>query len=72
MSAKNKINIGIIGCGNISQTYFNGAKIFEVLNVVACADLNMEAAKAKAAENASRAQTVEQCWPTRKSIWSST
>jgi len=60
MSVKNKINIGIIGCGNISQTYFNGAKIFEVLNVVACADLNMEAAKAKAAENASRAQTVEQ------------
>lgn len=26
-----KIGIGIIGCGNIAQAYFNGAKLFEVL-----------------------------------------
>lgn len=60
MTTKNQINIGIVGCGNISQAYFNGAKTFEVLNVVACADLNMEVARAKAAENGCVAQTVEE------------
>ncbi len=54
----NKIGVGIIGCGNISQAYFNGAKIFEVLEIVSCADVNMEAAKAKAEENQSTAQSV--------------
>ncbi|WP_269523691.1 Gfo/Idh/MocA family protein [Coraliomargarita parva] len=55
-----KIGIGIIGCGNISQAYFNGAKLFEVLDVVACADLNMDVAKAKAEENECQAQTVDE------------
>ncbi|MCU0791962.1 MAG: Gfo/Idh/MocA family oxidoreductase [Opitutaceae bacterium] len=55
-----KIGLGIIGCGNISQAYFNGAKLFEVLKVVACADLNMAAAEAKAAENGCKAQTVDE------------
>jgi predicted dehydrogenase len=56
---KDKVNIGIIGCGNISQAYFNGAKAFEVLNIVSCADINMEAARAKAKENGCQAQTVK-------------
>ncbi len=60
MATKSKIRIGIIGCGNISQAYFNGAKMFEILEVVACADLNMEAAVVKATENACLAQTVEE------------
>jgi predicted dehydrogenase len=60
MQNKSKVRIGIIGCGNISQAYFNGAKLFEVLEVVACADLNPEAAKAKAAENGCVAQTVDE------------
>ena len=55
-----KIGIGIIGCGNISQAYFNGAKLFEVLEVVACADLKTELAEAKAAENGCKAQTVDE------------
>ena len=46
-----QIGIGIIGCGNISQAYFNGAKLFEVLKVVSCADLKTELAEAKALEN---------------------
>ncbi len=54
-----KIGIGIIGCGNISQAYFNGANLFEVLNVVSCADIKMELAKAKAEENGCKAQSVE-------------
>ena len=55
-----QIGIGIIGCGNISQAYFNGAKLFEVLKVVSCADLNMEVASAKAEENNCKAETVEE------------
>ena len=55
-----KIGIGIIGCGNISQAYFNGAKLFEVLKVVACADLKTELAEAKALENGCKAQTVDE------------
>ncbi|TAG27208.1 MAG: gfo/Idh/MocA family oxidoreductase [Verrucomicrobia bacterium] len=55
-----QIGIGIIGCGNISQAYFNGAKLFEVLKVVACADLKPEFAVAKAQENGCQAQTVDE------------
>lgn len=55
-----KIGIGIIGCGNISQAYFNGAKLFEVLKVVACADLKTELAEAKAEEHDCKAQTVDE------------
>ncbi len=55
-----KIGIGIIGCGNISQAYFNGANLFEVLKVVACADIKPELAKAKAEENGCKAQSVEE------------
>src|SRR5260370_16599277 len=39
-----KISIGIIGCGNISSTYFKAARLFDILQVVACADLDMERA----------------------------
>lgn len=60
MTNKSQIRVGIIGCGNISQAYFNGARLFEVLEVVACADLNLEAAKAKATENGCVAQTVDE------------
>ncbi len=55
-----KIGIGIVGCGNISQAYFNGAKLFEVLDVVACADINTAAAEAKAQEHGCKAQTVDE------------
>jgi predicted dehydrogenase len=53
-----KTNIGIVGCGNISNAYFTGAKTFDILNVVACADVNMDAARAKAAEHGCLAVTV--------------
>ena len=54
----NKIGVGIIGCGNISQAYFDGAKVFEVLEIVSCADVNMDAARAKGEENQCPAQSV--------------
>ncbi|MDA3963392.1 MAG: Gfo/Idh/MocA family oxidoreductase [Planctomycetota bacterium] len=54
------IGIGIIGCGNISQAYFNAAQKFEILEVISCADINMDAAKAKAEENNCEAQSVDE------------
>lgn len=38
--------VGIIGCGNISGVYFQAGKRFHILEVVACADVNMDAAQA--------------------------
>jgi predicted dehydrogenase len=42
---------GIIGCGNISDAYFNATKRFPILEVAACADLDIERAKAKAEQH---------------------
>ena len=58
MNAPKKIGIGIIGCGKISQAYFDGAKTFEVLNILACADLNEATAQAKAEENGCEALII--------------
>jgi len=55
-----KVKIGIIGCGNISGAYLTAAQKFDILEVKACADLNCEAAKAKAAEYHTASMTVEQ------------
>jgi predicted dehydrogenase len=57
---KNQIGLGIIGCGNISQAYFDGAKAFEVLKLVACSDINMDVANEKGKENDCCVQTVEE------------
>ncbi|GAC1393230.1 MAG: Gfo/Idh/MocA family oxidoreductase [Ktedonobacteraceae bacterium] len=43
-----KVKIGIIGCGKISDVYFQAGRTFEILDIVACADLDRERAKAKA------------------------
>jgi predicted dehydrogenase len=57
----NKIKVGIIGCGNISPIYFQAGKEFEILDIVACADLNVERAKERAKEfNIPKAYTVDQ------------
>ena len=39
--------VGIIGCGMISDTYFNAAKKFPILEVVACSDIIPERSAAK-------------------------
>ncbi len=41
--------IGIIGTGNISDAYLKGAATFPGIKIIACADVNMSAAHAKAA-----------------------
>ena len=45
-----KVKVGIVGCGNISGVYFSGCAKFPILDVVACADLDMAKAKAKGKE----------------------
>ena len=42
--------IGIVGCGNISGIYLEAGRVFDILEIVACADLLLERASAKAAE----------------------
>jgi predicted dehydrogenase len=53
-----KTRIGIVGCGNISPAYFKAAQKFEILQVTACADVNMEVAKARGTEFGVPAMTV--------------
>ncbi len=53
------LGIGIIGCGNISSAYLRLAPLFKGLEVRAVADMNMEAATARAAEFNVKAQSVD-------------
>ncbi|MFC5470635.1 Gfo/Idh/MocA family protein [Cohnella suwonensis] len=55
-----KIKVGIIGTGNISGIYFQNGKRFESMEVVACADLDVARAKAKAEEHGIRGYSVEE------------
>lgn len=55
-----KLGIGIIGCGNISAAYLRLAPLFSSLEVRAIADLNHDAAAARAKEFAVRALSIEQ------------
>ena len=40
--------VGVIGCGNISEVYLVNATLFRDIRVVACADIDAEAAKRQA------------------------
>ncbi|MGB9587185.1 MAG: Gfo/Idh/MocA family protein, partial [Armatimonadota bacterium] len=52
--------VGIVGCGAISGIYFQAGRTFEMLDIVACADLIRERAEAKAKEFGCKAVTVEE------------
>jgi predicted dehydrogenase len=54
-----KVKVGIIGCGNICGAYFKYTRMFPILDVVACADLDMSRAEAKAQENGIKAMAVK-------------
>lgn len=45
-----KVKVGVIGCGNISSIYFTNCQTFNSLEIVACADLDIERARSKAEE----------------------
>lgn len=53
--------IGMIGCGMISEVYAkNITERFGDLQLVACADLRMEAAQARAEQFGAKAMTVDE------------
>ncbi|SEW45688.1 Predicted dehydrogenase [Cognatiyoonia koreensis] len=54
-----QMRVGIIGCGNISSAYLRLGPLFKALDMRAVADINMDAAKARASEFGVRADTVE-------------
>lgn len=54
------VKAGIVGCGTISKIYLTVGKTFEVLDIVACADIVTERAHARATEfNVPKAYSVE-------------
>lgn len=55
-----RTKIGIIGCGNISGIYLKADKTFHNLELVGCADLDVERAQAKATEYNIKAYTVDE------------
>ncbi len=52
--------IGVIGCGNISDSYFTGAARSSLVKIKACADLNPLAAQAKSKQHGVLAVSVDQ------------
>ncbi len=56
-----KAKVGIIGCGNIFPAYIKGSRVFDILEIAACADLMPERAAARAKEfNIPKALSVEE------------
>ncbi len=61
MDKNPRIKVGIIGCGAISNAYFNGCKTFPILEIVHCADIDVTRAEAKAVQHGIRRHgSVEQ------------
>lgn len=56
-----KVRIGVVGCGKIAGAYLGMAKNFPQVEIAACADLNLEAARKAAAEyGVAKACSVEE------------
>jgi predicted dehydrogenase len=55
-----RVGVGIIGCGNISEAYLKAASGFPILAIQGLADLRREAAEARAAEFGLKAMSVEE------------
>ncbi|MEO0829204.1 MAG: Gfo/Idh/MocA family oxidoreductase [Pseudomonadota bacterium] len=53
------LGIGVVGCGNISAAYMRLAPLFRGIEMRACADLNVEAAQARASEFGLRAISID-------------
>ncbi|CZT35462.1 MULTISPECIES: Gfo/Idh/MocA family oxidoreductase [unclassified Rhizobium] len=54
------LGVGIIGCGNISTTYFRLAPLFKGIEIRACADINPAAAETRAGEYGVKAQSIDE------------
>lgn len=58
---KNKVKVGIVGCGTISRIYMTNLKKSKMTEVVACADLDLEKAQERSLEfEIPKACTVEE------------
>ena len=55
-----KTKVGIVGCGMISETYFNASKKFNQIEVVACSDIIPERSQAKEKAHGVPAMTNEE------------
>jgi len=55
-----KVKVGIIGTGNISDAYLQNGKRFESMEITACADLDISRAQAKAEQYGIQAYTVDE------------
>jgi len=53
------LKVGLIGCGHISETYFRSQTYFNNIDIVACADINIEAANKCAKEYNIQAKNVD-------------
>jgi predicted dehydrogenase len=53
------MRVGLIGCGNISPAYLEAASSFDVMNIVACADIDGAAARKRADEYGVPALSVD-------------
>lgn len=55
------MNVGVVGCGNVSDVYLRNLKRFDGLSVVACADSDADRARTKAEQHAiARACSAEE------------
>lgn len=50
MTAARTIRVGAVGCGHIAATYFRNLRMFPAIELVACSDLDPEAARRRAAQ----------------------
>lgn len=55
-----KTKVGLIGCGAVSNMYFEGCARYENIEIVACASLDRPQAEAKALEHGIRCSSVEE------------
>ena len=69
-----KIRIGVIGIGDISDVYLNNLKKYDAVEVVACASRGLEKAQRKAAQHGIPGHTprAQRSSPILTSTWSST
>ncbi|MFN2351834.1 MAG: Gfo/Idh/MocA family protein [Kiritimatiellia bacterium] len=56
-----KVQVGVVGCGNISKAYFTASGMFRHIEIAACADLDPARAQARAEEfNVPRACSLKE------------
>src|SRR3989442_4125823 len=48
MTSTLRIKVGVIGCGRVSRLYLQAPQIFNIIDIITCADLDMELARVQA------------------------